>query len=104
MGPSRPGILGANLHGVIPSPLGGRKIFFHCEGWNGWTGPELSPNPIVTIGTIVEDGQGNVISVTLGGTPYPAVEVWQYGSPGGQPVLLGQYSAPGMSPWNLNSI
>jgi RHS repeat-associated protein len=104
VGPWRQGIRGAEVHGIIPRPLGGRKIFFHCEGWNGWTGPGLSPGPIVTIGTIVEDARGNVLSISLGGTPYPAAEVWQYGSAGGQPVLLGQYPASGTSPWNLNLI
>lgn len=95
--------MGGSALGVIPRPLGGRRIFFHCEGWNGWTGPGLSPGPIVTIGAIVEDSEGHVISVTLDGTPYPAAEVWQYGG-GSGPVLLGQYSASGSSPWNLNTL
>jgi RHS repeat-associated protein len=95
LGPPRPGIPGANVHGVIPRPLGGRKIFFHCEGWNGWTGPGLSPGPIVTIGTIVEDGQGNVLSVSLGGTPYPGVEVWQYGGQSGNRSFSASTPRPG---------
>jgi hypothetical protein len=104
IGPARRGIPGGFARGVIPLPLGGRKIRFHCEGWNGWTGPGLSPGPIVTSGTIIEDVQGNVTSVTLNGTPYPAAEVWQYGGPAGQPLSLGYYPASEKSPWNLNTI
>jgi RHS repeat-associated protein len=104
IGPAKPGIPGGFGRGVIPLPLGGRKIRFDCEGWNGWTGPGLSPGPIVTSGAIIEDAQGNVTSVMLNGTPYPAAEAWQYGGSAGQPVSLGYYPASGASPWNLNTI
>ena len=90
---------------VVQRPLGGRKILFHCEGWNGWTGPGLSPGPIVTDGTIIEDAEGNVVSVSLNGTPYPATEVWQYSGSAGRTVPIGHnFPAPGVTPWNLNTI
>jgi len=97
-----PGIRGTCGGGVIPLPLGGRKIRLSCSGYNGLLGDTVAP-PIFTDISIRENAAGEVTSLKVQGTGYPALEIWQYGGPGG-PKQIFDYPAAGKGAEDLYGI
>jgi hypothetical protein len=83
------------------TPLGGRKdgrqIFLDTTATNGLI--PFAP-PIQTTVTINE-GPNGATGVNVWGTPFPSLEIWQYGGPNG-PQLIYDYRAQG-SPASLYS-
>lgn len=71
-------------------PLGGRKVKLSTTATHGLI--PIAP-PIQTSMTIIEGPNGE-IDVKVSGTPYPSVEVWQYGGPNG-PQLIYHHVAQG---------
>jgi RHS repeat-associated protein len=92
---------------VVSLPLGGRKITVECAGLIGGAGDNplspfwWAPTPeIFHLVRITEDATGRVASVVGFGTPYPAMEIWQYGGTKG-PQLAFCVDAAGKSPLDL---
>jgi hypothetical protein len=69
---------------------GGRTIGLQTTATNGLV--PFAP-PIQTDVTI-DEGPNGEANVRVSGTPYPSVEVWQYGGPGG-PRLIYHHAAQG---------
>lgn len=80
-----------------------------CRGTIGATprgsidGPGPVPPSIQTAVTILQGPDGSACVASAHGTLYPAMEIWQYGGPSGQPELIFAHDpqATGHSPWDL---
>ncbi len=85
---------------VMTLKIGGRKIRARCAAGNGFLFG-LAPDITYDV-TIFERRDGTASVVNASGSPYPSMEIWQYGGSGG-PRLIYDFDAnkAGTNPWDL---